>query len=165
MNWEVAQKISKLYFAALHIEERRQVNDQILDNDQTLDNATQNVQILICLLNCLPRVITATMLFLQFVQYSLSFVGTPKNEIPGAVLELCRLKIKQFSPGILKFSRMHEDNPFTLNIIQFLGLVCLYFMQARVDWVLIFFGTRVIKKKRQVRPVFPDYLFVSHDYD
>ena len=55
------------------------------------------------------------MLFLQFVQYSSSFVGTPKNEIPGAALELCQLKIKQFSPGILKFSTNHEDNPFTLN--------------------------------------------------
>ena len=55
------------------------------------------------------------MLFLQFVQYLSSFVGTPKIEIPGAALELCQLKIKQFSPGILKFSTKHEDNPFTLN--------------------------------------------------
>ena len=55
------------------------------------------------------------MLFLQFVQYSLSFAGTPKNEIPGAALELCQLKLKQFSPDILKFSTKHEDNPFTLN--------------------------------------------------
>ena len=78
------------------------------------------------------------MLFLQFVQYSSSFVGTPKNEIPGAALELCQLKIKQFSPGILKFSTKHEDNPFTLN--------CLYFMYDRVDWFLIIFGTQVIKK-------------------
>ena len=54
------------------------------------------------------------MLFLQFVQYSSSFVGTPKNEIPGAALELCQLKIKQFSPGILKFSKKCEYNPFTL---------------------------------------------------
>ena len=38
-------------------------------------------------------------------------------------------------------------------------------MQARVDWVLIIFGTQVIKKKRPVRPVFPDYLSVSSDYD
>ena len=55
------------------------------------------------------------MLFLQFVQYSSSFVGTPKNEIPGAALELCQLNIKQFSPEILKFSTKQEDNPFTLN--------------------------------------------------
>ena len=55
------------------------------------------------------------MLFLQFVQYLPSFVGTPKIEIPGAALELCQLKIKQFSPEILKFSTKHEDNPFTLN--------------------------------------------------
>ena len=38
-------------------------------------------------------------------------------------------------------------------------------MQARVDWVLIIFGTQVIKKKRPVRSVFPDYLSVSYDYD
>ena len=31
-------------------------------------------------------------------------------------------------------------------------------MQTRVDWVLIIFGTQVIKKKRPVLPVFPDYL-------
>ena len=55
------------------------------------------------------------MLFLQFVQYSLSFAGTPKNEIPGAALELCQLKIKQFSPETLKFSTKHEENLFTLN--------------------------------------------------
>ena len=55
------------------------------------------------------------MLFLQLVQYSLSFAGTPKNEIPGAALELFQLKLKQFCPGILKFSTKHEDNPFTLN--------------------------------------------------
>ena len=30
-------------------------------------------------------------------------------------------------------------------------------MQARVDWVLIIFGTQVIKKKRPVWPLFPDY--------
>ena len=41
---------------------------------------------------------------------------------------------------------------------------CLYFMQAHVDWVLIVFGTQVIKKKRLDRPVFPDYLSVSYDY-
>ena len=50
-----------------------------------------------------------------FILYPSSFVGTLKNEIPGAALELCQLKLKQFSPDILKFSRKHEDNPFTLN--------------------------------------------------
>ena len=66
----------------------------------------------------MSRVITVRvvrMLFLQFVKYSSSFVGTPKNEIPGAALELCQFKIKPFSPEILKFSTKHEDNPFTLN--------------------------------------------------
>ena len=37
-------------------------------------------------------------------------------------------------------------------------------MQVRVDWVLIIFGTQVIKKKRPVWPVFPDYLSASYDY-
>ena len=41
---------------------------------------------------------------------------------------------------------------------------CLYFMQARVDWILIIFETQVIKKKRPVRSAFPDYLSVSYDY-
>ena len=62
----------------------------------------------------LLQVITGTMLFLQFVVY-LSFVGTQKNEIVGAALELCQLKIEHFSPGILKLNTKHEDNPFTLN--------------------------------------------------
>ena len=34
-----------------------------------------------------------------------------------------------------------------------------------MDWVPIIFGTQVIKKKRPARPVFPDYLSVSYDYD
>ena len=65
------------------------------------------------------RLKTATMLFRKFILYSSSFVGTLKNEIPGAALELCQLKIKQFSPDILKFSTKHEDNPFTLNCFMF----------------------------------------------
>ena len=59
--------------------------------------------------------VTATILFPQFVQYSLSIAGTPKNKIPEAVLELCQLKIRQFSLDILKFSTKQEENPFTLN--------------------------------------------------
>ena len=55
------------------------------------------------------------MSFLQFILYSLSIFGTLKNEIPGAALKLCQLKLKQFSSDILKFSTKHEDNPFTLN--------------------------------------------------
>ena len=50
--------------------------------------------------------------------YSSSFVGTLKNKMPEAALELCQLKIKQLSPDILKFRTKHEDNqdnPFTLN--------------------------------------------------
>ena len=56
------------------------------------------------------------MLFLQFMLYSSSFVGTlVKNEIPEAALELCQLNIKQLSPDILKFRTKHEDNPFIFN--------------------------------------------------
>ena len=46
----------------------------------------------------------------------------------------------------------------------FLALLCVYFMQARVDWVLMIFGTQVIKKKRPVLSGFLDYLSVSYDY-
>ena len=49
--------------------------------------------------------LTTTIFFLQFVQYSLSIAGTPKNEIPGAALELCQLKIRHFSPDILKLAQ------------------------------------------------------------
>ena len=83
------------------------------------DNETQNVRFLICLSKLpslhLSRVITATILFHQFILYSSSFVGTLENEIPGADLEPCQLKIKQFSPEILKFSAKYKYNPFTLN--------------------------------------------------
>ena len=54
------------------------------------------------------------MLFLQFMLYSSSFVGTLKNKMPEAALELCQLKIKQLSPDILKFRTKHEDNPLPL---------------------------------------------------
>ena len=83
----------------------------------------------------------------------------------GAALEPCELKINQFSPPILKFSTKLKDNPFNLNCSMVPCTFCLYFMQARIDWVLISFGTQIIKKKRPVRPVFPDYLPVSYDYD
>ena len=63
-------------------------------------------------------------------------------EIPGAALEPCQLKIKQFSLGILKFNPKHKDNPFTLNCSMVPRTFCLYFMQARVGWVLIIFGTQ-----------------------
>ena len=79
----------------------------------------KNARFLICLSKLpslhLSRVITATMLFHQFILYSSYFAGTLENEIPGAALEPCQLKIKQFSPEIFKFSTKHKDNPFTLN--------------------------------------------------
>ena len=68
-----------------------------------------------CLITVLSQVITATLLFVQFILCLPSFVGTLKNEIPGTVMEPCLLKIKQFSPDILKFSTRYKDNPFTLN--------------------------------------------------
>ena len=60
---------------------------------------------------------------------------------------------------------MHKDNPFTLNCAMVSRTFCLYFMLARVEKVLIIFGTQFIKKKRPDRPVFPDCLSVSFDYD
>ena len=93
------------------------------------------------------------MLFLQFVQYSLSFAGTPKNEIPGAALELCQLKIKQFSPGILKFSTKHEDNPFTLKC-HMVPRTFLFIFHAGSHRVgSNNFGTQVIKQKLLAQPV------------
>ena len=74
------------------------------------------------------------MLFLQFVQYSSCFFGTPKNEVPGAALDLCQLKIKQFSQEILKFITKHEDNPFTLN----------YCMVPRTFLVIFHLGSRTL---------------------
>ena len=105
------------------------------------------------------------MLFLLFVMYLSSFVGTLKNEIPRVALELWQLKIELFSPGILKFNTKHEENLLILNCAKVPALFYLYFMQAWVDWVLTTFGTQVIKKNGTVWPVFPDYLFVSCDND
>ena len=110
----------------------------------------------------ISRVMTATMLFLQFVLCLSSFAGTLKSEIPGAALKLCQVMPGYVSPDILKFSTKHKDNYFTLNY--FLVPFCLYFMEASVDWILIIFGNQVIQKKRPGRPVFPDYLSVSYDY-
>ena len=68
------------------------------------------------------------MLFLRFMLYSSSFVGTlVKNEIPEVALELCQLDIKHLSPDILRFRAKHEDNqdnPFTLNCL----VVCRSFL-------------------------------------
>ena len=65
------------------------------------DNATQNVQSLICLfkLPSVPYGIASNncnnVVSPVFILYSSSFVVTLKNEIPGAALELCQLKLKQ----------------------------------------------------------------------
>ena len=95
-----------------------------------------------------------------------SFVGTLKNEIPGAALELCHLKIKQFPAGTLKFSTQSTKIIFSLEtVLWFLPLYYLYFTQAGVYWVLRIFGTQVIKKKQSVQPVFPGYLSGFFYYD
>ena len=60
------------------------------------------------------RVTTATILFLQFILHLSSFVGTLKNEVPGAVF---------------KFSTKHEDNPFTLNCFM-APRTCLFIFDA-----------------------------------
>ena len=52
-----------------------------------------------------------------------------KYEIPGVALELWQLKLKQFSPDILKFSTKHEDNPFTLNFFM-VPCTCLFIFGA-----------------------------------
>ena len=95
------------------------------------------------------------MLCPQFILYLSSFVGTLEKEIPGAALEPCQLKNKQFLPDILKFSTKHKENPFTLNYSVvpciFFGL---YFMQAHIYWVLIVFGTQLKRKNARFGPCF-----------
>ena len=102
------------------------------------DNATKNVRFLIFLslfkLPLSPYGITTSnncnnVVSPVFILHSSSFVGTLKNEIPGAALELCQLKLKQFSPDILKFSTKHEDNPFTLNCFM-VPRTCLFIFDA-----------------------------------
>ena len=99
------------------------------------DNATQNFRFLICLFKLPSSLYGITsnncnnVVSPVFILYSPSFVGTLKNEIPGAALELCQLKLKQFSPDILKFSTKHEDNPFTLNCFM-VPCTCLFIFDA-----------------------------------
>ena len=82
------------------------------------------------------------MLFLQFVPYSSSFVDKPKNEIPGAALELWQLKIKQFSYYMV---------PCTSLFIFHAGSRRLGFNNFR---------NSSYKEKRPVRPVFPIFPFL-----
>ena len=112
----------------------------------------------------LSQVITATMLFLQFVA-DLSFVGTQKNEIVGAALELCQLKIEHFSPGILKFNTKHEDTPFTLNCSMVPCTFLFIFHASLCGLGSKNFRNSSYKKKWPVRLVFPDYLSVSYNYE
>ena len=93
------------------------------------------------------------MLFPQFILYSSSFVVTLKNEIPGAALELCQLKFKQFSPDILKFNTKHEDNPFTLNCFM-VPRTCLFIFDA---------GSRRLDSNSLRHSSYKD-LSVSYDY-
>ena len=109
------------------------------------------------------------MLFLQFMLYSSSFVGTlVKNEVPEAALELCQLNIKQLSPDILKFRTKHEDNqgsPFTLNCFVVSRSFLFIFHAGSHGLGFNNFRNSSYKEKTAVRPVFPDYLSVSYDYD
>ena len=86
------------------------------------------------------------MLFLQFMLYSSSFVGTLiKNEIPEAAMELCQLKIKQLSPDILKFRRKHkdnQDNPFTLNCFVVFQSFLFMFSELKLQRKNVWFGPR-----------------------
>ena len=104
------------------------------------------------------------MFFLQFVEYSLSFADTPKNEIPGAALEICQLKVKQFSPDILRFCTKHKENLFTLNCFVIPRTILFTFHAGSRRLGSNNFRNSSYKEKRPVRPVFPDYLSVSYDY-
>ena len=57
------------------------------------------------------------------------------------------VKIKQFSLDILKFSTKHENNLFTLKCFMVPHTFLFIFHAGRVGWVLIIFGSQVIKKK------------------
>ena len=108
------------------------------------------------------------MLFLQFMLYSSSFVGTPiKNEIAEAVMELCQLKIKQLSPDILKFRTKHEDNqdnPFALNCFVVSHSFLFIFHAGPRGLGSNNFRDSSYKGKPAGWPLFPDYLSVSYDY-
>ena len=104
------------------------------------------------------------MLFLQFVLYSSSFVGTLKNEIPGAAPELRQLKIEQFSPDILKFSTKYKGNPLTLNFSKVSRTFLFIFYAGSRGLGSKNFWNSSYREKRAVRHMFPDYLSVSYDY-
>ena len=104
------------------------------------------------------------MLFLQFVQYLSSFVDSPKNVIPGAALELCKLKIKQLSPDILKFSTKHKNNPFTLNWYMVPCTFLFIFHAGLCRMGSNNFQSSCYGKKRLVWTVFLDYFSVFYDY-
>ena len=103
------------------------------------------------------------MLFLQFVQYS--FAGTSKNVIPGAVVELCQLKMMQFSSGILKFSTKYEENYFALNCFMVTRTVLFIFHADSRRLGSNNFRNSSYKEKTADSAVFPDYLSVSYGYD
>ena len=107
------------------------------------------------------------MLLLQFMLYFSSFIGTlVKNEIPEAALELRQLNIK-LSPDILKFKTKHEDNQdnhFTLNCFVVSHSFLFIFHAGSRGLGSKNFRNSSYKKKRPVRPVFPDNLSVFYDY-
>ena len=104
------------------------------------------------------------MLFLQLYCICHPLVYS-KFEIPGGALKQCQLKL---SLSHQTFSNSEQYTKIIIllqNVSYFIALSCLYFKQVRVDWVLIIFGTQIIKKKQPVWPVFPDYLSVFCEYE
>ena len=91
-------------------------------------------------------------------------LGTPKNEIPGAALEPCQLKIKYFSPEILKFSKKHEVNPFTLNCYMVLHTFLFIFHAGSRRLGSNNFRNSSYKEKMAGSAMFPDYFSVSYEY-
>ena len=109
-------------------------------------------------------VITPTLLFFQF-NFVVIFPWYSKKQDPRS----CPGTIADKDWAILTrhsqiWYKACSFNHLTLNCWSFPHCLHLYFMQACVNWVLIIFETQVIKKKRLVWPVFPDYFPVPYDY-
>ena len=104
------------------------------------------------------------MLFLHFILYSPFFVATLKNEIPGAALEPCELKVKQFSSDILKFSTKHKYNPFTFNCSMVPRTFLLIFHAGSRRLGSNNFRNSSYKKKGRFGPCFQTIFPFFYDY-
>ena len=94
----------------------------------------------------LSRVITATIMFLQFVLYSSSFIGTLKTEMLEAALDLCQWKLSISHQAFSNSTQNIKIIVLFWTVRQLPAYFCLSFMQTRVEWVLTIFGTQVTKK-------------------